>query len=59
MNKKLRAILSFIPLFVVLLGACIANAQVKIPEAAWRRPIGAPLATVGHARAGSGNIDDG
>ncbi len=59
MNKKLRAVLSFIPMSVLLLGACVSNAQVNIPQAAWRRPIGAPLATVGHARAGSGNIDDG
>src|ERR1041384_6048015 len=46
---------------VLLLGAAFSAVADEIPKAAWRRPIGQPLANAGTAKPslGPGHIDDG
>jgi non-lysosomal glucosylceramidase len=55
--KKRYFLLGFVCLFFGL-GAAHAQAANEIPKAAWRRPIGLPLANPG-VRRNAGDIDDG
>src|SRR5271155_2432798 len=57
-NIRLNLALTLAKLTLVLLAAAAAWAGDAIPKAAWRRPLGLPLAKTGVTRV-PGNIDDG
>jgi non-lysosomal glucosylceramidase len=57
MTSYLRTVLLLLSVVTVFL--ITVHADDRIPEAAWRRPLGLALENPGHAKAGSGNIDDG